>query len=500
MRSRFDAWFESLPVERRRALGRAYADACERAGVYVVKPDGSRVPIPPILTPVAIAPERMAEVSADAARILSALARLTAALMEQPDRAPLRRRLFGAFAPLEAEGLERTWRTAAQLATARVDFLVDDRGRHRALEVNATIPAMQGYSDCVAESFLRAVAKERGLAGARADALVDANGRNTDELLDSLIAHHQRLGGAGGALTIAIVAREGDAQRGELEHYALRWSARGHRVLLATPAQITIDGERGGARVSGETPDLIYRHIFARRLDAASTFARMCLDPERFHILNPIASHLEVKGMLGLLSAAAAPDGGEEAARIGLTVDERAAIARAVPWTRVLATGATRGPDGEAIAELAAWVRASPERLVLKRSWDYGGRSVFLGADFDAGAESRFRALFPGGPATWPALVDRALADGDAWVVQELVTSPRATFLRVDRDDPGGEPRAHELYADLSAYTNLGVAPSPSGGAVRGSENRIVNILGGGGLAPLLRAPVLEALLSDATS
>jgi hypothetical protein len=243
--------------------------------------------------------------------------------------------------------------------------------------------------------------------------------------------------------------------------------------------------------------DLIYRHVFARRLDPQSTFARICLDPDRHHVLNPLASHLEVKGMLGLLSSAAAPDGAADADGMGLTTDERAAIARAVPWTRVLSRDATRGPGGEAIADLAAWTRAHAGAVVLKRSWDYGGRSVFLGADFDAAAAERLRALFPDAPPTWEALVDHALADSDAWVVQELVVAARTPCLRVGSD---GRAEPRELYLDLSAYTNLGADPAPTGGAVRGSENRIVNILGGGGLAPLLRAPVLEALLTDATS
>ena len=51
------------------------------------------------------------------------------------------------------------------------------------------------------------------------------------------------------------------------------------------------------------------------------------------------------------------------------------------------------------------------------------------------------------------------------------------------------------LYVDLSVFTNLGVTIFPKGGAVRAAPGRIVNILGGGGLAPLLRADVLEALL-----
>ena len=76
-------------------------------------------------------------------------------------------------------------------------------------------------------------------------------------------------------------------------------------------------------------------------------------------------------------------------------------------------------------------------------------------------------------------------------VVQELVPALPARMLRVD----AGGVDARELYVDLSAFTNLGDAPRPSGGAVRASESRIVNILGGGGLSPLVREDVLTRLL-----
>ena len=252
--------------------------------------------------------------------------------------------------------------------------------------------------------------------------------------------------------------------------------------------------EDGRAVVDGVIPDLIYRHIFARRLDPASDFARICLQPEHFHLFNPISSHLEVKAMLGLLSAAAADDA--DAERIGLDNDERMAVAAAVPWTRLLQHGATTGPTNEPIDDLASWVRAHGRALVLKRSWDYGGKGVYLGNELADGAatEARLRALLGREPADvigWDALVDFALADRDAWVVQELVSALPERMLRVD--DNGVEAR--ELYVDLSAFTNLGDAPRPSGGAVRASESRIVNILGGGGLSPLVREDVLQRLL-----
>jgi hypothetical protein len=75
--------------------------------------------------------------------------------------------------------------------------------------------------------------------------------------------------------------------------------------------------------------------------------------------------------------------------------------------------------------------------------------------------------------------------------VQELVPAHPERMLRVD----AGGVDARDLYVDLSAFTNLGEAPRPSGGAVRASESRIVNILGGGGLSPLVREDVLARLL-----
>jgi hypothetical protein len=489
------AWLATLPDERRAALARRYAEAARADGAFVTLADGSEVPIPPILTPLGIARARLGRVSADAHALTAALVRQTAALMSDPTAAPLRARLFGAFTPLEAEALATTWRLAANLATVRVDFLVDPAGRHRALEVNATIPAMQGYSDAIAGAFLRAVAAERGLPEARAARLVDDNGRNSDDLLASLRGHHARLGGdAERPMTIAIVARAGDAQRGELEHYVRRWSALGHRAFITTPDAVRRDGGRG--LVGDVAPDLFYRHIFARRLDAASEFARMCLDPERYRVLNPIASHLEVKAMLGLLSAAAAA--AAAAARLGLDDAARDSILRTVPWTRLYATGATTGPDGAPIAELGAWVRAHGPQLVLKRSWDYGGKGVYLGAELDGEAtQSRLRAL-TGSPGAvgWAELCDFALRDGDAWVVQELVHAERVAHLRVEATGP--VERA--LYVDLSAFTNCGNLPQvPAGGAVRASESRIVNILGGGGLAPLVLDEVLAELSASSS-
>ena len=95
------------------------------------------------------------------------------------------------------------------------------------------------------------------------------------------------------------------------------------------------------------------------------------------------------------------------------------------------------------------------------------------------------------GRLPWPELVAAAADDErDAWVAQELVRSTPRRHLVAGRSSSAWR----ELYVDLSVYTCLG-APRPSGGASRASQSRIVNILGGGGLAPLVRDEVLAALM-----
>ncbi len=482
MRS-FHPWLESLPLDARRALGAGYAEAARRSGAYIVTPEGNEVAIPVLLTPTVTSRAQRKSLSLQAQALLSALCKLTEGLMQDESTAALRAKLFGALTPFERSALDSTWRSAAFSSTCRVDFLVDQEDEPRALELNATIPAMQGYSDIVADALIRSIANVRGLA-AKTDSLIKKNGRNSDDLLQSLLEHYQRLGGQKSTLLIAIVARAGDAQVGELLHYATRWQTLGQRVLLVQPEEISIAG--GHAEVRGQRPDLFYRHIFARRLEETSTFAKMCLAPESFFVFNPVCSHLEVKGMLGLLAQAAS---GESQVRLALSDEEQAAIAR-LPWTRVLNHEATRSPTGERENDLAEFVRTHREYLVLKRSWDYGGKGVFLGTDLDeADTQARLQALLAvNRRVSWSELVDFALSDKDAWVAQALVHAQRTKMVRADLS-------VDDFYADLSAYTNLGVAFSPDGGVVRASKKRIVNLLGGGGLSPLILDEVLDELL-----
>jgi hypothetical protein len=466
----FASWFEGLPPERRARLTRSFSEAVLADGLRVYKADlDTWIPIPCVLTPEAIEPAALASLARDAHVLLSATIKLCRHLLRHGGG----ERLMSSFTPLEKECLARDPDRLARVAIARVDSFIDARGAAKALELNATIPAMMGYSDIIVRRWVEAVAEERGLAAGVTAGLVRRAARNSDELLASLLAHYRLLGGREEHPSILIVARRGDSQLGELGWYERAFAAAGHRAALVFVDEVDLDGQgRMGAR--GARYDLLYRHIFARRVEPSSAMAKLLLDPGPNVVLNPVVSPLEVKGMLALLHEILGD--GARAAALGLTDEELATIARAVPWTRVLARGPATLPDGSQAADLAAWAAAHGPVLVLKRSWDYGGKSVHLGPD----------------TPDWRARVEAAADDPDPWVVQELVPPQPVRHLLVE----DGVPTWREMFVDVSAYANHGVDARPTGGVCRASGSKIVNILGGGGLTPLVTTDVLRDLFA----
>jgi hypothetical protein len=272
-----------------------------------------------------------------------------------------------------------------------------------------------------------------------------------ERLREALVAFYRARGGTRERPSIALVARPGDAQVGELRRLAAHFRQMGHEAANLVPAEC-----------EPERWDVLYRHVWAHRVDPAAPFARALRDPARFVLANPVNGLLEAKALFARLSECA--EDAALAARAGLDAAERAAAAR-LPWTRRLDPA------------LAPRVVAERERFVLKRSWDYGGKSVQLGAETP--------------PEAWARAVEAASLDarGGGFVAQERVFTPRRPATRIA---PEGVSRG-ELHRDLSTYCGLG--PSrPDGSVVRAATSPVVNILGGGGLAPLVPEDVLEGL------
>jgi hypothetical protein len=417
-------------------------------GMTVLAPQGTVVPIPLIAEPVVLHRAHLEALAREARTILSGAVKLARTFLGGSTGE--REGLLAPFSGLERRAMERLFAAPQPAVVARVDFLPDDQPMPRALELNATIPAMQAYADLAAHSWIRAAAAARGMAPRQIEALQATCGSHMEALREALVAFYRSRGGNRERPSIALVARPGDAQSAEQRRLAEHFRQMGHQAANQVPADCR-----------PEAQDLIYRHVWASRVAEDAPLAAALLAPERFFIANPVNGVLESKALFARLSASA--EDGALADRAGLDQGERAAAAR-LPWTRLVEPG------------LVPRLVAERQRLVLKRSWDYGGKSVLLGAETAADV--------------WEAAVRSAANEGGGGMVaQERIFAKRQPGTRVASD---GVTRA-ELYRDISTFAGLG-PHAPGGSVVRAAASPIVNILGGGGLAPVVPEDVWQAL------
>lgn len=463
----------TLAEQARRLAQRAFA-----AGLAITQADGQCAPIPIGLIPLVVDEHALAERRRVATQLAHATLRVARWRMAPARRAAT----LQALGPSEHRLVLATWQQADTLAVARVDFLGEPV--LQALEVNATIPAMQGYSDIAAEAWLTTMVADP----AHAAALAEANGSNTQALLDALLEIHARRRGAV-PRTIGLLCRRLDAQLTELAYLRRRFEAAGYDCRIVHPDELQWDGAASFLRHQGEPLHLIYRHLFLRRLDESPSPAiEAALQHRGRHgslILNPAAPHLEMKSTHALLSQAV--DDPALASAIGLNDDERAAAAAHVPWTRWL-----HDPQQSehARAALLAQVAADPESLVLKRSWSYGGRDVFVGAALQRGEGwDSVAAAYPG-TTTWSALVARVAADdaGGGFVVQRRVRSVATPQWLCT----SALTQPIDAITDYSAYASLGAAAARWRGVARAAAGDIVNLVRGGAVVPVLTRAVYE--------
>jgi uncharacterized circularly permuted ATP-grasp superfamily protein len=140
------------------------------------------------------------------------------------------------------------------------------------------------------------------------------------------------------------------------------------------------------------------------------------------------------------------------------TAEERAAIARHVPWTRSVRE--EKAKHGGREIDLVAWIHENRERLVMKPNDEYGGKGVFIG--------------WESSPAEWDAALQQAL--GSPYVVQEKVTLQRQSFPELCP-----ELRFRDLVVDLDPFVFDGEV---EGFLTRLSATSLANVTSGGGQVP----------------
>lgn len=408
--------------------------------------------------------------------LLGALPKVMRWLKMAPQNA-LRERMWQGLTEQERQVALDAYEQHLGNATMRLD-LFWDRDQFRVLEINATIPAMQAYSDMVNEAFLAAYSlqERKNYQSLRS---------NTQDLLQSLLKHFQLVGGRRVKPRIAIICRANDSQLSELQWQARQWSAAGYETVVAQPEAVSVEGEQ--VSVHGQPVDLIYRHIFAPLIPADSAMAKICLQPRRFKAFNPYSAHLEVKGLIACLSQLAS----HKLAAVFNQVEIRC-IQRLIPWTRLLLSGPTTLSDGSESFDLVDWVRDNPEQVVIKNNNGYGGHLVFLGRDFELpdSQEKARRRMQRQGAISWREWIDFVAQQQDElWIVQSLVPGKQLT-LPVVLDH---KTTTASYFVDCSLFACTGNHLRLQGGVVRFAEDPIVNLGRGGGLAPFFIKSDLKA-------
>ncbi|HEY0839717.1 MAG TPA: hypothetical protein VGD74_05985, partial [Vulgatibacter sp.] len=135
---------EALAPARRDALARLLAERAAALGLVYLAESGPR-PIPVAFPPVIERRDSTRRRSALAHAITAALAGAATRILDGALGSGVAAEMLAELAPVEREIVSARYRSIERLATVRADLFVDPAGRDRLLEINATIPAMQGY-------------------------------------------------------------------------------------------------------------------------------------------------------------------------------------------------------------------------------------------------------------------------------------------------------------------------------------------------------------------
>jgi hypothetical protein len=239
----------------------------------------------------------------------------------------------------------------------------------------------------------------------------------------------------------------------------------GLRLMHADPAELTLrDGE---VYYDGAAVDLVYRdYAVADLIDLKGQ--GVDVEPMRAmfqqnRIISSITAELDQKSCFEVLSD-------PQWTQKYFSADERQVFRRHVLWTRIVSDRSTSLPDGH-IGDLMPYARRERETLVLKPNRAYGGEGVMIGPAVTQ--------------AEWESALDRALADQERWVVQQLANIPVCEFPVVG---PDGHVHVEPFHLVM------GFAPSKYGLAVlgRASQKQVVNVAQRGGMCAVLtgRPPV----------
>jgi hypothetical protein len=287
-------------------------------------------------------------------------------------------------------------------AHSRMDtFLTLDGSSLQFVEYNAESPAAIAYEDLLSQAFLETPIMQE-FAKSYAVNMLPAR----HKMLETLLTAWRAAGEPGGEPRVAIIDWYGLPTATEFIMFRDYFAEHGLQAVICSPDDLQWrEGKLYAHPRDGEpTPVTIafkrvltsefLTHYGAQALEhplvqAYAAGAIVMINSFRAKLLHK-------KSIFALLT--------DEQFHGPLSAEQRAAVARHVPWTRVVRAGETTY-GGETV-DLLAFTRANRDRLLLKPNDDYGGRGITIG--WESSADE------------WDAALKAALES--PFVVQEKVT------------------------------------------------------------------------------
>ncbi len=331
----------------------------------------------------------------------------------------------------------------------------------RFLEFNADSPAGIGYTDVLYEGLRDAIHLPR--VEAEFDAAYEPMlPLLIETLLDAYASARARWPELPERPRMALVDVAETPSAPEFRIICRAAREAGIEAVWTTTGGLEYDGS--ALRAEGEPVHLVYRRVMVEDLSegdltAAYRDGRVCVvNPPRARVANN-------KKLFALL----------DDPRFAHLVEprERDAIARTIPWTRVLRPG--RVTYGQWVVDLLDFVSDNRPRLVLKPASEYGGHGVSLGIETEQ--------------EEWDATLAEAAGRGD-FVVQEYVPVPEEMFPTI---------KDGHVHMQLKRFNinPFGLGGRYAGMLTRISDRAVINVSAGGGLLPSVVGRHKRRLLAE---
>lgn len=270
-------------------------------------------------------------------------------------------------------------------AHSRMDtFLTVDGSSLQFVEYNAESPAAIAYQDELSEVFLQLPVMQQFAERYHVESMPARY-----LLLDTLLQTWRAFGGNGDP-QIAILDWNGLPTRSEFVLFQNYFHQHGLHAVICTPDDLVYrDGtlyarnaESPEPTNSAEVPiTFMYKRVLTSELlmrygDNAlmHPLMRAYADGAICMMNSFRAKLLHKKSIFALLT--------DKAVQPMFSVEQQEAIARHVPWTRIVADGTTTY-QGEQI-NLLEFARANQDRLLLKPNDEYGGKGIVVGWESSA--------------------------------------------------------------------------------------------------------------------